>query len=139
MTTGGHAEVSVSDFSAYSSLLNEISGGFSILDTAADLMTTAVLAALKADLTHIDAIAVSSTPQVLSSVASFNANLGVFDKIAGGVEITDTAANIAGDMKALAANLAGVAVIFESDAATAGPLTMTAADAPCGEIHEREG
>ena len=100
VTTGGHAEVSVSDFSAYSSLLNEISGGFSILDTAADLMTTAVLAALKADLTHIDAIAVSSDPLALSSVASFNANVGVFDKIAGGVDITDTAANIAGDMKA---------------------------------------
>ena len=60
---------------------------------------------------HIQSIAITGGGPLSLSVAQWQANEAIYDRLAGGVEITDTSANILADLRAIVAgvNIVGVA------------------------------
>ena len=86
----------VADYLDVQSLYDQIPGGFAISDTAANICAS--LDQLN-DL-HIASIAASGGPLVVI-VSTFSADQSTLDKIVGGFDVSDTAANISADLNAL--------------------------------------
>jgi hypothetical protein len=116
----GALSVDAATFRADQPLLNAIVGVFNVADTAAHVQ--ADLAALQADAGHIGAITATGGP-VSVSVATFLADQAVLNKIVGGFEIVDTAANIQANLKALNADAAHIDTVTP----TGGVLRVNAA------------
>jgi hypothetical protein len=118
--TGGVATVNVATFSAYKSALNDIVGGFAVTDTVANVQAN--LAALQADAANIAAITATGGP-VSVSAATFLADQAALSKIAGMVNVADTAVNIQASLAALQTAAADIDVIT----ATGGVVTVNVA------------
>ena len=96
--TGGPVTVGTGTFVADAAALNEIVGGFSISDTAANVQAN--LAAMTADASHITSITATGGT-VTVGTAAFVADAAALNKIVGGFAISDTAANIQANQAAL--------------------------------------
>lgn len=96
--TDGTISVGASIFGRYAAVLDKISGGFSLTDTAAEIR--AQLPALGAD-NHLTGITATDGP-VTVSAADFAAGRPALDKIAGGFTVTDGAGAIAAALDSLA-------------------------------------
>ena len=94
---GGPVAVSTSTFTADQPALDKIVGGFAISDTAADVVQN--LGALSGD-PNIASITASNGP-VAVSTATFLADQSTLDKIVGGFDISDTAADISANLDQL--------------------------------------
>ena len=80
--TSGAVSVSVKNFETYEKVLNAISGGFSISDLSANVQ--AGLAALEADVAHINSIQfTNSSPVIDVTAAEKTGDAGVLAKITG--------------------------------------------------------
>ena len=86
--------VPIAQFNSFGALLNKLSGGFSISDTAANI--GAALTALVADNGHLATITATGGPLTVSA-AAFLADETTLNKVTNGVEIADTTTHFAAD------------------------------------------
>ena len=103
--TSGTVTVSTAQFNQYHALLNTFVAGFTVADTAADILSD--LAALRADIANIGAITITNGALTVTATL-FAANRAALDKISGGFAISDTAANIVSHLAAIDADLAHI-------------------------------
>jgi beta-glucanase (GH16 family) len=119
--SSGTVSVSTATLAADLSALDKIGGGFTITDSAANLISN--LAILQAASPHLGAINVSggAPPQV--SVFQFGEYRGVLDKIVGGFTVSDKATTIAAAAGALMADASHITAIYATGGA---PVVSTA-------------
>jgi hypothetical protein len=129
-TTSGTVVVSVSTFAADQGALDKIVGGFAISDMAANI--SAGLDAL--DDGNINRISISSDGAVGASVAQLTSDATAIGKLAnagGGayqLAISDTAANVQGDLASLEADVAHIAAITTTSGTVVVSVSTFAAD-----------
>ena len=99
------SDVPIAMFLQDQAALNQVSGGFSIVDTAADVVGQ--LAALQAD-KKLNSITLTGTSPLTLTAAQVGTHASVLAKLAGSnqVAIVDTAANIAAEQPAINAFIA---------------------------------
>ncbi len=88
ITATGAGGVSISLWQSFKSLLAKVSGGVHISDTVANLQSD--LAYLNANAATIGSIALTGGPLSAVTVANFKADAAVYDKVVGGVDVSDT-------------------------------------------------
>ena len=108
-------------FAANRGVLDKVTGGFIVADTAA--VIEAKLAAFGADVANIKSI-VATDATVRVSEAVFAANRGVLDKVAGGFIVSDTAINIQANLVALGADVAYIRSMVATNAPPTVPIAQ---------------
>ena len=86
-------------------------------DTAANVLAALATPILEADVGHIASITASGGP-VIVSVSTFSADQAALDKIVGGFDVSDTAANIVAKLSTLNADSHVVGITAASGSAT---------------------
>src|ERR1700722_16888060 len=111
ITAMGTTKVTVNKttFVADESVLNKITGGFVLSDTAANIQ--AELSALKTDVAHVSSITAMGATKVTAKKTTFVADESVLNKITGSFVFSDTAANIQAEVSALKTDVAHVSSI----------------------------
>jgi hypothetical protein len=119
---------SVASFQTSQSALNQVAGGFSIVDSLANVQAN--LAALQADAGHINAVTLTGGT-ISVNAATFAADRAILDKIVGGFAVADTGANVLTRISALQQDAANVTSVTLSNATSAAPavLMMSASNA----------
>jgi hypothetical protein len=123
--TNGEPVYSVSYFLAHQSTLDQIPGGFDILDSAANI--TANLHQLHDS--HIHTIAISDNGNIGASIQQLTTNATAIGKLQNAnlspvlLAITDTTANIHAGLSTLVAHAGEIASITASD----GPIDFSVA------------
>jgi hypothetical protein len=118
----------MSSFLTSRSSLDQLAGGFSIVDSLANIRTN--LAALQADAGHINAV----TPidgVIAVDVATFTADQPILNKFAGGFAVVDTGSAVLAQIAALQSDAGQITTVTLSDSTVAAPsiLTLSAANA----------
>jgi hypothetical protein len=118
----------MASFQASRAALDQVAGGYSIVDSAANIQPN--LAALQADASHIASVSLTSGV-VTVNVAAFLAEQAVLNKIVGGFAVADTGANVQAQLGALEQDAGQIksVTLNDSTAASPGVLTLKAADA----------
>ncbi len=122
----GAVSVTVAQFTSDETILNKISGGFDIADAAANVQ--ADLAGLEADESRIDGIDLSSG-SVSVTVAAFQSDETVLNRISGGFDIADTAAHVQADLTGLEADASHIGAIDVSSGTVSVSIATYNSDA----------
>jgi hypothetical protein len=125
LTTGQYeaaiaGSTTVASFRSTQPALDQVAGGFSIVDTVANVQ--ADLAGLQADSAHINAVTLIDGALTVDN-ATFNADRLALNKVVGGFNVTDTAAHVQANLAALQADAGHINAIT----ATGGPVSVSAA------------
>ena len=130
----GTVTVSVATLATDIAGLNKIVGGFAISDTAANIGSVAGLAALTADIGHINAITATDT-QVVVGIGRFIPYQAALDKIVGGFTIDGQAPVIQANIGALNADIAHInSITAENGTVSVSVATFGADMAALNEI-----
>jgi serralysin len=116
------AYTTMASFLGSKALLDQVAGGFSIVDSLANVQAN--LAALQADAGHINAVTLTSGAMSVNA-ATFAADQAILDKIGGGFAVVDTGANVQARMGALAPDAAHIASVTLSNSTAAAPAVLT--------------
>ena len=90
------------------SVLQQVSGGFSIVDSAANIAARVVALCGAKDFAHVTSISVSSGGVAKVSVAQAIRGAAGLSKLEGGFDIADTGAQIQAKLGALASEVADI-------------------------------
>jgi hypothetical protein len=117
----------IASFQTSQAALDQVAGGYSILDSAANIQPN--FAALEADAGHIDAVTLTSGA-ISVNAATFAADQAVLNEIIGGFAVADTGANIQAQIGALEQDAGAIKSVTLSDSTAGSPdvLTLTAAN-----------
>jgi hypothetical protein len=116
------AYTTMASFLASQSSLDQVAGGYSIVDSGANILAN--LAALEADAGNINAV--TPTDGVASvNVATFVADQTVLNKFAGGFAVVDTGANIQAQIDAMEQDAGAITSVTMSDTKAASPVVLS--------------
>ncbi len=108
VSTSGVITVNVATFVADQTVLNKAAGGFTVVDTVANIQAN--LAVLSADAAHITST--TATGGVVSvNLSTFSADRAGLNDIVGGVNISDVVTNVQTNLAALQADVSHIGSI----------------------------